>query len=478
MALQIYNTLTRRKEPFKPLDPPNVTIYCCGPTVYERFHVGNARPFVFIDIVRRYFEYKGYHVKFVQNLTDIDDKIINRANEEGCGAKDITDHFIPAYFEDAAKLRIGRADVHPKATDHLPEIIDLIKRLIDKGLAYEADGSVYFGVREYKEYGKLSGRRIDDLLEGARVEVNEAKRDPADFAMWKAAKPGEPIWDSPWGPGRPGWHIECSAMAMKHLGETFDIHAGGNDLIFPHHENEIAQSEGATGQPFARTWMHNGFLNLEGAKMSKSEGNVFRIDKILERASPAAVRHFLISAHYRSPLDLTDTTLGESAAAVGRINDAIETGLKLLELEGREPEPFKLSEEEALRRRFEADMEDDFNTPRALALMFDVVGTIHELRADLARAGADKTRLLDQMAESVAFAAELRDFFGLEEAPAGDATGDGLTEPLINLLIEARNLARQSKDFQVADRIRVGLSELGIFLEDHPQGTIWRRKET
>ncbi|MCL5270600.1 MAG: cysteine--tRNA ligase, partial [bacterium] len=380
MAIQIYNTLTRKKEPFEPLNPPTVTIYNCGPTVYDRFHIGNARVFVVMDMVRRYFEYRGYRVRYVQNLTDIDDKIINRAREEGIDWTAVIDKYIAAYFEDAHKLRIRPANVYPRATEHIDDIIRFIGVLLDRGAAYAANGSVYFSVSHSKEYGKLSGRKVEDMLEGARVEVSEEKRDAADFVLWKAAKPGEPSWDSPWGPGRPGWHIECSVMATKHLGETIDIHSGATDLIFPHHENEIAQSEAATGKPFVRFWMHNGFLKIDNEKMSKSLGNFIRIDQILERHDPATVRFFLLAAHYRHPMDLTAEALEEARGAVRRINDGLETGAKLLELNNYTQPAMDSHEVKVLRERFEASMDDDFNTPRALAVLFDVVGLIHEAR--------------------------------------------------------------------------------------------------
>ena len=480
MAIQIYNTLTQRKEAFEPIDPPNVKIYNCGPTVYDHFHVGNARNFVVMDVVRRYFEYCGFKVKFVQNLTDIDDKIINKANAEGTTMEGITSRFIPAYFEDARKLRIRPADVHPRATEHIGEIIALIQTLIDKGVAYESNGSVYFSVKQDKQYGKLSGRKVEDLMEGARVEVSEEKRDAADFALWKAAKPGEPQWESPWGAGRPGWHIECSVMAIKHLGETIDIHSGGTDLVFPHHENEVAQSECATGKPFARYWMHNGFLNIDGEKMSKSLGNFKKIDQLLERYSPAAIRHFLLSAHYRHPLDLTEEALEEAGAAVRRINDAIETGQKILDLEKHGKHAGKPEEVETYRKRFEAAMDDDFNTPRALAALFDVVGLIHETRNTIAHDNPEvKREQLDRLAALVRFARELRDFFSLEtaEAAAGEEDDSGLSAALMELIIETRQMSRQAKKFDIADRIRDRLGELGIVLEDHPQGTIWKRRE-
>jgi cysteinyl-tRNA synthetase len=472
MPIQIYNTLTRKKEPFEPIAPGQVTIYNCGPTVYDHFHIGNARNFVVMDMVRRYFEVRGYKVRYVQNLTDIDDKIINKAREGGITADAVTARFIPLYFEDAAKLRIRPATVHPRATEHIDDIIALIARLVDKDLAYASNGSVYFRVRGFEGYGKLSGRRLEDLLEGARVEANDEKQAPGDFVLWKAAKPGEPEWPSPWGPGRPGWHIECSCMAMKHLGETIDIHSGGSDLIFPHHENEIAQSEGATGKPFCRVWMHNGFLNIDSRKMSKSLGNFLKIDQILQRAPVEAVRHFLLSAHYRSPLDLTETALDESASAVGRINDTIATTEKLLAMECAAGPAGETDAVRELRARFEEAMDDDFNTPRAMAVMFDAVTAIHEARKA-------KSQEMNDLRALLAFAIQLRDFFSLEPAPCESegAGASSLTGPLVELLIETRQMARQAKAFAIADRIRDRLSELGIALEDHPQGTIWKQTD-
>lgn len=475
MPIQIYNTMSRRKETFEPLNPPAVTIYNCGPTVYDRFHIGNARNFVFMDVVRRWLEYRGYKVRFVQNLTDIDDKIINRARAEGLDFRAITGRYTAAYFEDAGRLGVRKADVHPRATEHIGDIVSLIRRLVDRGLAYEAGGSVYYSVKSFGEYGKLSGRKTEDLLEGARVEVAAEKRDSADFALWKAAKPGEPTWDSPWGPGRPGWHIECSAMAMAELGETIDIHAGGMDLTFPHHENEIAQSEGSTGKPFARYWMHNGFLNIDSEKMSKSLGNMLQADQILERWPAAAVRHFLLSGHYRSPLDLTETALEDSASAVKRIQDAIDTAEKLLLLENAEP--IAITDETMdLRGRVEAAMDDDFNTPRALAVLFDAVGLIHETRKQVEGAGEERRQAVERLAALLSFAREFTQFFGLMAATGG-AAPDGLVAPLVQILIDARAQARQKKAFDLADMIRDRLGDIGILLEDHPQGTIWKRKE-
>jgi cysteinyl-tRNA synthetase len=503
MSMQIYNTLTRRKEPFAPLNPPAVAIYNCGPTVYDHFHIGNARNFVVMDLVRRWIEYRGSKVRFVQNLTDIDDKIIDRAAAEGIDAAEVAKKYTALYFEDAAKLRVRPADVHPKATEHVADIVALIARLVDKGLAYAAGGSVWFSVRGFQGYGKLSGRKLEDLLEGARVEAAEEKKEPGDFALWKAAKPGEPAWPSPWGAGRPGWHIECSCMAMKHLGETIDIHAGGTDLTFPHHENEIAQSEGATGKPFARFWMHNGFLNIDKEKMAKSKGNFLKIDQVLERAPAEAVRHFLLSAHYRNPLDLTDEALENSASAVRRINDAIDTGGKLLAMKNV-ADFTETDRTRELRAQFDAAMDDDFNTPQALAALFTTVGLIHETRQDKA---ADANTL----AALVGLACQMRDFFDIgPTSVSGGALAASVTEVVngirqaaneagaskviqwidhglhaheqsldanMNLLIETRRMAREAKAFAIADQIRDRLAEIGILLEDHPQGTIWKRKE-
>ena len=311
--MKLYNTLTRQKEEFVPLNEGEVRIYSCGPTVYDYFHIGNARPFIIFDTLRRYMEYKGYKVIFVQNFTDIDDKMINRANEESITVKELGDRFIEEYFRDADALGIKRATFHPRATEHIDDMIAFIQKLIQKGMAYEAQGDVYFDTSVLEDYGKLSGQRLEELEAGARVDVEEGKKNPMDFALWKAQKPGEPAWDSPWGRGRPGWHIECSVMAIKYLGETIDIHSGGQDLIFPHHENEIAQSEGATGKPFARYWLHNGYININNEKMSKSLGNFFTVREILQHFDPEVVRFFMLSAHYRNPINLGAVNQAKSA---------------------------------------------------------------------------------------------------------------------------------------------------------------------
>ncbi|RKY04546.1 cysteine--tRNA ligase [Candidatus Poribacteria bacterium] len=476
MSLRIYNTLTRRKEEFRPLEEGKVRIYCCGPTVYDYFHIGNARTFVFFDVVRRYLEFKGYDVRYVQNITDIDDKIINRAHEMGISPKEVADRFTQAYLEDSRSLLIKPPTVNPKATEHIPDMIELIKRLIDKGAAYVVDGDVYFDVRSFPEYGKLSGRSLDDLLAGARVEVDERKRHPEDFALWKSAKPGEPWWESPWGRGRPGWHIECSVMAMKHLGETIDIHGGGIDLIFPHHENEIAQSETATGKPFARYWMHVAFLRAGGRRMGKSEGNFIFVRDALKRFKPEAIRLFLLSAHYRSPLDYTEERLAEAEGAVSRLRNCL-LNLKRFGAEGKvkgelAEEERKLADAlEELKGKFEEEMDDDFNTAGAIGAIFDFVSHANKFIAENQGRFTDNARAL--MREAYETLLKLTDVLGIyrEERRSGD---EELISKLIDLIVEIRHEARQRKDWATADKIRDRLAQLGIKLQDTREGTIWR----
>ncbi len=497
MGLQIYNSMTRAKEPFEPLDPAGakVTMYNCGPTVYDHFHIGNARNFVVMDMARRYLQ-RRYNVTFVQNLTDVDDKIIDRARREEKTFDEIRTTYMAAYFEDSQRLRVQPADRHPCATEFIPQMIELIERLVARGLAYESMGNVYYRVRRFPDYGKLAGRNLDDQQAGARVEVSEVKEDPFDFVLWKPAKLGEPAWPSPWGEGRPGWHLECSTMAMNLLGETIDIHSGGHDLMFPHHENEIAQSEGATGRPFARYWMHNGFLNIDGEKMSKSLGNIMKIHDVLAHHPVEAVRYFLLSAHYRQRLDYNEAALGEAASAVRRINEGIATGEKILSLAA---EATASTESVApFVERFEGAMDDDFNTPQALAIMHELVSAIHEERQ---KPSPDNARLAALVGE----ARRLRDFFSLEPGTSGaedgnhaeirgiydslrkqadeagvTAGGDQAPEGkagLIEGLIEVRRLARKKKVFALADQIRSQLAAAGIALEDHAQGTIWKETE-
>lgn len=464
--MKIYNTLTRRKEEFIPLNGNKVTIYACGPTVYDFFHVGNARVFITFDAVRRYLKYRGYDVKFVQNFTDIDDKMIKRANEEGITVKELGDRFIEEYFKDADALNVKRADVHPRATDHIRDIVEFIKVLIEKGYAYVVDGDVYFSARSFPGYGKLSGQKLEELEAGARVEPGEKKRDPLDFALWKAKKPGEPAWPSPWGEGRPGWHIECSVMAIKHLGETIDIHGGGPDLIFPHHENEIAQSEAATGKPFARFFMHVGYLNINNEKMSKSLGNFFTVREILKEYEPEVLRFLMLSSHYRSPINFSKELMEQSKNALERLYTALYA---MEHLEKVTPErPATPEEEEYLKKllqnkdKFIESMDDDFNTASAIAALFDIVREFNvSLNENSSREAVKKTKEL---------LLELGGVLGLfsKFQPA-------LLDEEIERMIKERQEARKAKNYALADKIRDELRARGIIIEDTPTGTRWRR---
>ncbi|MDR0396838.1 MAG: cysteine--tRNA ligase [Oscillospiraceae bacterium] len=460
--MKIFNTRTRAKEEFVPLRPGQVRMYACGPTVYNYFHIGNARMFVAFDTLRRYLEYAGYDVTFVQNFTDVDDKMIRRANEDGVTIGDVAERFIQAYKEDAALLGVRPATVHPRATEHIPEIIALVKTLVDKGHAYEADGDVYFDTRSFPSYGCLCGQNMDDLESGARVDIDERKRDPMDFALWKSQKPGEPAWDSPWGLGRPGWHIECSAMSMKYLGETFDIHAGGSDLIFPHHENELAQSESATGKPFARYWMHNGMLNIDSQKMSKSRGNFMMAHDILKETDPESVRLFLLSAHYRSPLNYSQDQLRQSGAALARLYAARARALFLLDHAPEDPadaDGAVLSEIDAAKEQFTAAMDDDMNTADALAALFEMARIANVgMGGENAVSAGTIRRWLDEFAA-------LSGVLGLVSKKAGDAVPED-----IRAMLDARATARKAKQWQESDRLRAELKAKGYAVEDTPQG--------
>lgn len=485
MSLVLFNTATRQKEEFQPANPPLVTMYNCGPTVYDYFHVGNARNFVVVDTVRRYLMHSGYRVRFVQNFTDIDDKIINRANEAGEPWDKLAERFIQEYFRAADALNILRADFHPRATEYIPQMIALIERLLQRGLAYVAQGDVYFRVRAFDAYGSLSGRDLDELLEGARVDVSEQKEDPLDFALWKAAKPGEPSWESPWGAGRPGWHIECSVMSMALLGETIDIHSGGCDLVFPHHENELAQSVGATGKPFVRYWLHNGFLTINKEKMSKSLGNFFTINEVLSKYSPAVVRFYLLSAHYRHPLDYSDSALDEAGSALSRIQEAVVTAEKVINL--IDPALVPPSDQvvsdtvSALEAKFTAAMDDDFNTQRAIGVIFEAVSKLNDTRLELAKS-PQNPELAGEVVALTNLIHRLLGVLGLEELVFAQATKQPRTdevfaEQLIELLIRARQMARENKQYKIADYIRNELAELGVRLQDLPTGTIWLRDD-
>jgi cysteinyl-tRNA synthetase len=468
--LQIYNSLTRQKEDFRPIVPGKVRMYVCGMTVYDYCHLGHARVMVVFDIVYRYLLERGYEVTYVRNITDIDDKIINRANERGEPFNALTERFVAAMHEDAAALAILPPSEEPRATGHIDEILAMIQALIDRGYAYVADnGDVYYRVAKFEGYGKLSGKDPEELRAGARVEVGEAKRDPLDFALWKAAKPGEPAWDSPWGPGRPGWHIECSAMSTSCLGNHFDIHGGGADLQFPHHENEIAQSEGATGEPFVNLWMHNGFVRVNEEKMSKSLGNFFTVREILARYRPEEVRYFVLTSQYRSPLNYDDENLQNARGALTRFYTALR-GLPAAEPAGGA----------GFRERFHAAMDDDFNTPEALAVLFDLVREINRLRSGDEPAAAALGAELRRLGGVLAILQEDPDNYLQEKVTVSDQAtarvliGGKYTEEQLNELIRKRNQARQGKSWAEADRIRDELQAAGILLEDGAAGTTWR----
>jgi len=465
--MRLYNTMTRTKEEFKPLKDKVVNMYVCGPTVYNYIHIGNARAFIVFDTVRRYLEYKGYTVNYVQNFTDIDDKIINRAKEENTTEKEIAERFIEEYFKDADALGIKRATVHPRATEHIDDIIEFIKILIDKGYAYVVDGNVYFETAKFKDYGKLSHKNIDELMAGARVEIDEKKKNPLDFALWKAQKPGEPAWDSPWGKGRPGWHIECSVMSTKYLGKTLDIHAGGPDLIFPHHENEIAQSEAAYDQPFSKYWMHIGYLNVNNEKMSKSKGNFFTVRELTEKYDPEVLRLFMLMAHYRSPINFSLDLLDQAKSAYERLSNAV-VNLKHLANITKDRE---LSDEEKdlivkfdeYKKQFEEAMDDDFNTADAISVLFEMAKT-----ANANLNGNSSKKLVEYILEMFL---KLSDVLGLSYKNAETEIED---EEILRL-IEERQKAKKEKNWKLADEIRDKLKERGIILEDTPEGVRWKR---
>ncbi len=466
MPLMIYNTLTRTKEEFKPLEDNVVRMYVCGPTVYDKAHVGHAMSAIVFDVIRRYLEYKGYRVIHVMNFTDVDDKIIHRANQLGEDPIRLAERYIAEFMEHIRALGLLPATVYPRATQEIPQIIEVIQGLIDKGYAYRADGDVYFRVRKDEDYGKLSHRRLEEMRSGARIAPDEHKEDPLDFALWKAAKPGEPAWDSPWGPGRPGWHIECSAMNLHHLGPQIDIHGGGNDLIFPHHENEVAQSESYTGQPFARYWVHNGMLQLGGEKMSKSLGNLVTIEDFLAEHEANTLRLIVLGSHYRSPLTFNDEVIEQAERALERLRSALRPSIGEV-TEG--PQVEALAEQaRRTRERFESAMDDDFNTAGALAALFDLVRAINVAR-DAGVGGAP-------FAQAQATLRELAGVLGLRLAEDITRSQRADVAPFINLLVDVRTRLRQAKQWQLADAIRDGLAELGVVLEDTPQGTTWRFK--
>ncbi len=467
--IRIYNTLTKKKEEFKPINPPNVKMYVCGPTVYDYFHIGNSRSFIMADIIRRYLEYSGYKVKYVMNITDVDDKIIRKSIEGKKSFKDVGNEYANYFLEDAAKLKIKKADVYPRATEHMENIIKLIKDLEEKGFAYNIDGNVFYDVSKFNGYGKLSGKNTEDLESGSRIEINEEKKNPLDFSLWKKAKEGEPYWESPWGKGRPGWHVECSAMSCTHLGNTFDIHAGGSDLIFPHHENEIAQSEAANGQHFVNYWLHFGFLNIDNQKMSKSLGNFFTARDILKNYSAEAIRLFFAQAHYSGPLNFNEELLASAQKGLEKLTNLqgkIENEINASNVDGVKPE-FDFNKFES---GFAAAMDDNFNSPQAVAVIFDfvketnkVINKNPKLNADFYKAVKE---FLTKTAEGVL---GIMDFSQKEESDM--ATKE---KELIELLIKIRQSAKSEKNYALADKIRDELKSLGIILEDTKDKTTYK----
>ncbi len=454
----LYNTMTRKKEELVPLVPGRISMYACGPTVYNYFHIGNARPFIVFDTLRRYLVYRGYAVTFVQNFTDIDDKMIRRANEEGTSVAALGERFIAEYYRDADALGIARASANPRATEHIPEIIALVQKLVDGGHAYApGNGDVYFSVRSFPGYGKLSGQNIDDLENGARVEPGDVKRDPLDFALWKGEKPGEPAWDSPWGRGRPGWHIECSAMSMAILGESFDIHAGGQDLIFPHHENEIAQSEAATGKPFARYWLHNGYINVDNQKMSKSLGNFFTVRDISREFDLEAVRMFMLSVHYRNPVNFSRELIQQAEAALTRLRTARERLAEAQRADETPEDTVFTASLDGFRNRFEAAMDDDLNTADALGALFDLARACNTF--------VTQPRGGDAIDAAAALFDRLCGVLGLLQHKRDAAAPAEALE-----LLEQRQQARAARDFARADEIRDRLKAMGFAVEDTKQG--------
>ncbi|MCT8976532.1 cysteine--tRNA ligase [Clostridium sp. CX1] len=464
--MKVFNTMTRKKEEFVPLKEGEVKMYVCGPTVYNFFHIGNARTFVVFDTVRRYFEYRGYKVRFIQNFTDIDDKMIKRANEESITVKELGDRFIEEYYKDADALNIERATVNPRATHYIDQIVDFIKELINRGYAYEVNGDVYFNTKKFEGYGKLSGQNLEELQLGSRIDVDERKKDPMDFAVWKSQKPGEPAWESPWGMGRPGWHIECSCMAHDLLGETIDIHAGGSDLSFPHHENEIAQSEGRTGKTFARYWMHSAFVNVNNQKMSKSLNNFFTAREILEKYDSDVVRMFMLSGHYRTQINFSLELLDSTKAAVDRLYNSIANLENLLgevsldNMTSTEEEYIKKLN--SYKEKYIEKMDDDFNTADAISVIFDLAREINT------NVGTSSSKELVEY--SLDLIRELGEPLGILQV-----SKRGNLEEEIERLIEQRQQARKNKDWALSDKIRDDLKAQGIILEDTPQGVRWKR---
>ncbi len=482
MGISIYNTLTRQKEELVTIHPNEIMMYSCGPTVYNYIHIGNARTFLMADVIRRYLEYTGYKVKFVMNITDIDDRIINEANEKNLEFSEVNQLYTEGFFEDIAKLGMHMPDIVPRVTDHVEDIVRLIQTLVLKGFAYESEGSVYYDVGKFAGYGKLSGRNVDDLMSGARVEVNEKKNNPLDFVLWKASKPGEPSWPSLWGQGRPGWHIECSAMCMAHLADQIDIHTGGADLVFPHHENEIAQSEAATGHPFARYWMHFGFLNIDNEKMSKSLGNFWLVRDVLKKFRPEAIRLFFLQKHYASPLNFSEDNIRDAENAHKRLEtifNKVKQALELKETLGGSIRPDTVDHDaeqfskdlDRLEKEFHDAMNDDFNTAAAMGKIFEIFNGLNKITTP--KMLNDFSLYVMKRARDMIL--EWNEFLGFLHLSKPESVSKK-HEQIIELLLEIRNDLRKKKEWALSDKIRDGLDTIGITIEDSPEGTTWKLK--
>ena len=476
MSLRVFNTLNRKKEVFKPLDPGKVRMYVCGPTVYDSCHIGHARSVVVFDVIARYLKAIGYDVLYVRNFTDVDDKIIDKANQLGIDSTAVAERFIKEFYEDMDALNVERATIEPKATDHIIQIIQFIEKLIKGGFAYRVEGDVYFSVEKFEEYGKLSGRKLDEMEAGARVDINERKNNPFDFVLWKSAKPGEPFWESPWGKGRPGWHIECSVMSSEYLGVTFDIHGGGKDLCFPHHENEIAQSESISGEPFVKYWIHHGFVNINQEKMSKSLGNFLMIKDILKTYHPEVVRLFLLSNHYRSPVDFTEKAMDEARRGLDKMYALLLRVDKTMELDSDQN-----IEPGDCWQQFCEVMDDDFNSARGIGIIFDTVRTVNRLLDQHENSGSDQIKQTIQC--GLADIRRTGNILGiLLEKPAvyfdkkqTQVLEQKSVDPtMIAKMVEERNAARKAKDWKKADQIRNQLADMDVILEDRPEETVWK----
>ncbi len=476
MPLRVFNTLHRKKEAFKPIDPGKVRMYVCGPTVYDSCHIGHARSVVVFDVIARYLKAIGYDVLYVRNFTDVDDKIIDKANQLGIDSTTVAEKFIKEFYDDMDALNVERATIEPKATDHITQIIQFIEKLVKGGFAYQVEGDVYFSVEKFEEYGKLSGRKLDEMEAGARIDINERKNNPFDFVLWKSAKPGEPFWESPWGKGRPGWHIECSVMSSEYLGVTFDIHGGGKDLCFPHHENEIAQSESISGKPFVKYWIHNGFVNINQEKMSKSLGNFLMIKDVLKTYHPEVVRLFLLSNHYRSPIDFTEMAMDETCKGLDKMYALLLRVDKTIGIESTQ----EIESGDCWQQFCEA-MNDDFNSARGIGIIFDTVRTVNRMLDEYEYSGADQIKKTIQ--RGLADILRTGNILGiLLEKPSVyfDKKQTQVLElksvdpTMIAKMVEERNAARKAKDWKKADQIRNQLADMDVILEDRPEETVWK----